>query len=801
MRKNTYARFFYFACSILLLSACGSSDQANSDELIYKDASRSVDDRTDDLLSRMTLDEKIGQVKCMWLSKFKLYDSQGQLVVDSLKKHVASGLGQIGRPSEPLRGGDGPLSPLENAKLTNRLQKYFIEETRLGIPVIFHEECLHGHAAQDATSFSQPIGLGSTWNTDLVEQLFTMTAKEARVRGTHLALTPVVDVAREPRWGRVEETYGEDPYLVSRMGLSAVRGFQGRGDKIDENHIMSTLKHFAAHGQPESGNNIAPVNVSERTLRETFLYPFKVCVEQGGVKGIMASYNEIDGVPSHASTWLLDDVLRGEWDFDGIVVSDYYAIEELSRRHSVAKDYKESACMALKAGVDIELPDPLANVFLKEAIENGELDIAYLDKAVRRIIKQKFELGLFDNPYVDESKTSIVGSPEHAKLALQAAEETMVLLKNDGNIAPIDMSAIKNIAVIGPNADRELLGGYSDHPKGFVTVLEGIKAKVGGKVNVKFAQGCKVTADSVMDNGKMIAASWYKDPIDLVSDEENDAHIKEAVRVAANSDVVVLCIGGNELTSREGWAESHLGDRTDLQMVGRQKELVREIMKTGKPVIVLLFNGKPLAVSDLKKQVPTIFECWYMGQETGTAVANVLFGDVNPSGKLPISFPRSVGHIPCYYNYKPTARRGYLFDDVSPLFAFGHGLSYTTFEYGKPSLSSSTSGINDTVKVSVEITNTGDRDGYEVAQMYIRDKISSVTRPVKELKGFDKVMIGAGESLLVTFDILPEHLAMWDINMNNVVEPGEFDIMVGGSSVNEALQTVTLTVEAPSKSK
>ncbi len=775
MRKYSLVIFQLVLVS-LVITGCGTtSKEGTLSNDLYKDPNAPLNDRVESLLAQMTLEEKLMQVQCFWQDKRKIYDSDGEFNIDSADKYLKNGLGQIGRPSERK-------TPAENAKVTNTIQKYFIEQTRLGIPVLFHEECLHGHAAKDATSFSQPIGLASTWNTELVESLFDMTAREARSRGTHLALTPVVDVAREPRWGRVEETYGEDPYLVSQMGLSAVKGFQGgqRDTAVDGQHILACLKHFVAHGQPESGNNISPVNVSKRILREQFLYPFEVCVKEGGVSSIMASYNEVDGVPSHGSNWLLNEVLRKEWGFKGVVVSDYYAIEELHRRHKVAEDYKASAVLALKSGVDIELPDPYSYPYLKEAIEEGELDESVLDQAVKRILRHKFALGLFENPYIDESLAEkTVGTEENAKLALQAAEETMVLLKNEENLAPLNISDLKSIAVIGPNADRELLGGYSDHPKYFKTVLEGIRNKVGDKLTVRYAEGCKVTKDSVMDGDNLVAASWYNDPVELESAENNASRIAEAVRVAKQSDVVILCIGGNELTSREGWAESHLGDRTDLKMVGQQNELVEKLAATGKPIIALVFNGKPLAITELTEQVPTIFECWYMGQETGDAVADVIFGDVSPSGRLPISIPRSVGHIPCYYNYKPTARRGYLFDDVSALYTFGYGLSYTAFEYSDLALSKSEIKKGETTELSVTVKNTGEVASKEVVQVYIRDEISSVTRPVKELKAFKKIYLEPGEEKKVSFKIGEDELAFWDIDMEYTAEPGEFTIMVG----------------------
>lgn len=777
MTSRSFLKSICLCLPLFLFWRCGQTNQ--TDTPLYKDAKANIDERVDDLLARMTLREKTAQVLCLWQEKTVFLNEDGSFSPEKADSVFQYGLGQIGRPSEKRNAR-------EMAEFTNEIQKYFLEKTRLGIPVIFHEECLHGHAAPDGTHYPQPIGMASTWDRELIQKIFTATAKEARLRGASQALTPVVDVARDPRWGRVEETYGEDPYLVSEMGLAAVRGFQGEGPGIDKEHVISTLKHFAAHGQPESGNNIAPVNISERTLRETFFYPFKKAVEQGGVMSIMASYNEIDGVPSHASDWLLNKVLREDWGFEGVVVSDYYAIKELFSRHHVAEDMTSAASLALKSGVDIELPDPEAFPDLEESITNGSLDIAYLDKAVRRILKHKFLAGLFDNPYVDpDLAEQVTGSDEHRALALKAAQKTITLLQNEGNLAPIDRSKVKTIAVIGPNANTELLGGYSDQPKQFVSVLQGIKERAGDNINILYAEGCKITEPG----------SWYEDPIEKSDPKEDRKKIREAVAVARKADVVVLAIGGNELTSREGWSETHLGDRTDLQMVGLQNELIDALAKTGKPIIAFLFNGKPLAINNVIEKVPTIFESWYLGQETGYAVADVLFGEVNPGGKLPISFPRSVGHIPAYYNYKPTARRGYLFDDVSPLFAFGYGLSYTTFDISAPTLSAGNMGIGESTEVSVTLTNTGDRAGDEVVQVYIRDKVSSVTRPVKELKEFRRVTLQPGESKEVSFNITPEMLSFYDINMNFVVEPGDFDIMVGSSSRDQDLKNTTLTVK------
>ncbi len=762
----------------------------------YQDRSLPESKRVADLLARMTLEEKAAQMLCVWQKKAEmLVDAHGHFDLERARKAFKQGhgLGQVGRPSdagappgEPWKG----QTPRGMAELTNAIQKFFLDHSRLGITVLFHEECLHGHAAREATSFSQPIGLGATFNPELVEALFTMTAYEARVRGAHQALTPVMDVARDPRWGRVEETYGEDPFLNAQLGMAAVRGFQGDASFKDKKRVIATLKHFAAHGQPESGANCAPANISERVLRETFLYPFKSALQQAGAISVMAAYNEIDGVPSHASKWLLRQVLRKDWGFKGFVVSDYYAIWELGYRpdthgHFVAKDKSEACRLAVEAGVNIELPDPDCYNHLCQLVRKGILEEKQLDELVAPMLYWKFKLGLFDDPYVapDEAER-VVGSDSHRTLALQAARETIALLKNEHGLAPLAPSRLKSIAVIGPNANRLLLGGYSGLPKHNVTVLDGIKARLGERVNVIYAEGCRITQ----------AGSWQQDDV-LPSDPAEDLRqIAEAVELAKPAEVIVLALGGNEQTSREAWSRQHLGDRANLDLPGRQEDLVRAMLATGKPVFVFLFNGRPLSINYIARHVPVIFECWYLGQECGHAVAEVLFGDHNPAGKLPITIPRSVGHLPAYYNYKPSARRGYLWDDVSPLFPFGFGLSYTTFTFQNLRLKKKRMRRQDSTQVLVEVTNTGGRQGAEVVQLYIRDRISSVTRPVKELKGFKKISLEPGQTQTVALDITPQALAFYDVNMRYVVEPGEFEVLVGNSSRDADLQKVILTV-------
>jgi len=722
----------------------------------------------------MTLEEKVAQLTCLWQTRPQAKPQtdfsidRGDFSPDKASQVMKYGIGQIARQRE--RKG-----PREGAVFANAVQKWLIEHTRLGIPAILHDEILHGHMAQGSTSFPQPIALSTTWDPEFVSKVFTVAALETRVRGSHQVLGPNLDVAREPRWGRTEETYGEDPYLVSRMAVAVIKALQGPGPGIDGDHIIATAKHFAAHGQPEGGTNIAPANYSERVLREVFLPSFKAAVTEAGIMSVMPSYNEIDGVPSHVNKWLLERVLRKEWGFKGYVVSDYYAIPQLMDLHHVAGDKAEAARLALEAGIDIELPDPDCFRMLVQLVKEGRVSEAAVDKAVMRNLRAKFLLGLFENPYVDPDRAvEVTNSIEHRGLAAEAARRAITLLKNDNNLLPLDRGRLKSLAVIGPNADRVHLGGYSDNPGRGVSVLQGITEKVGNKIRVTFAEGCKITKEG---------GDWWADTSHL-SDESADARlIAQAVDVAKAADVAVLVLGGNEDTNKEGWAENHLGDRDSLDLIGHQNDLVKAVLETGKPTIVVLINSGPLSINYIAEKVPAVLEGFYLGQETGIGIADVLFGDYNPSGKLTVSFPRSVGQLPIYYNRKPTARRGYLYTSKQPLFPFGYGLSYTSFEYSNLKVSPAQIGSAGQTKVNVTVTNTGQRAGDEIVQLYIRDLVSSVTRPVMELKDFRRVSLAPGESKTVEFVITPDKLSFLNLNMESVVEPGWFDIMVGTSSV------------------
>ncbi len=760
----------------------------------YKDSMLSIDDRTKDLLLRMTLEEKVAQMQCIWETKTDtILDEKNCLDFDKLRKNLPCGIGHIGRLSDTGEGlnslGKG-VGPVEMVEMANALQKFFLEETRLGIPALFHEECLHGLAAVQATSYPQPIGMAATFNPGLIREIYSSISEDTRNRGAHQALMPVLDVARDARWGRVEETFGEDPFLISKMGMAAVNGIQNDGNINNKSGLLATLKHFAVHGQPESGTNCGPANYSERIIREVFLFPFKEAVQKAKVRSIMPSYNEIDGVPSHANKWLLTDVLRNEWGFEGFLVSDYYAISELyckeeTTGHYLASNYDEAGALAVRAGVNLEMPDPKSYKNLSKLVVDKVINETEIDNLVYSILKSKFELGLFDDPYIWKEKEYFTSKLESDRvLALNAARETITLLKNKNELLPLDRNKIKKLSVIGPNADRELLGGYSGVPKYNVTVLEGIKEKVGNDIEVLYSKGCEIT----------IGGSWTDDEVVLPAKEDDAKLLEEAVNVGKQSDVIILILGGNEQTSREAWNKEHMGDRTSLELIGNQNKLAQELKALRKPIVVLLFHGRPNSINYIYENIDAILECWYLGQESGHAVADVIFGDFNPGGKLPISIPRSVGHLPCFYNHKPSARRGYLFDDTSPLLPFGYGLSYTKFSVDNLLLDSYTTTKDKSVNVSIEVKNEGEIKGTEVIQLYIRDLVSSVTRPIKELKGFEKVSLSPGESRIVTFEITPELLSFYDINMNYIVEPGEFEIMVGNSSRDDDLQKIILNV-------
>lgn len=758
----------------LLLAGMFCFSATHAQQPAYKNKNLSPEQRAKNLLSLMTVDEKVMQTQCLWIQKSRILNAAGDFDEAKAKEALKNGLGELGRLNENAGPNSSGYHPRQAAELYNKIQRYFVEKTRLGIPVMTHEESLHGQQTQDATNFPIPIALASTWNENLMTEIFTNVAEEVRARGGHHVLAPVVDITRDPRWGRTEETMGEDPYLTSRLAVAQIKAYQGEGVYLGKNKVATTLKHFGIHGQSEGGENVAPSNIDERTAREVFFPSFKAAVQEGKAMNVMATYNELWGLPAHINRQLLTDILRKEWGFKGVVVSDYFAIRDVSTLHKITPSYDEAGYLAFKAGIDLETPDPDGFVNLKKYITAGKISMAELDAAVTRILIAKFRLGLFDDPYVDADKAEeIVGSASKRAVAYKAAQEAMVLLKNDNNFLPLDKNKIKTIALIGPNADKCLLGGYSSKPRVCISPLQAIKERYGNHIKVLYAEGVKLTDKN----------NWFADTINLANNGDVKAKIAEAVEIARQADVVLLFVGGNESMSREGWAPDHLGDLPTLELLNHQNELIKEIVSVGKPTCAFVNSGPPLSIGDLVNSVPAVMQCWYLGQEGGYAMADALFGEINPNGKLPISFPRTAGHIPAFYNYKPSARRGYnLGFTVSPLFAFGHGLSYTTFQYSGLKLSSAQMKMNGTVTVSVEVKNTGSRRGAEVVQLYIRDDYSSVARPVKELKGFKKIWLEPGQSQTVSFVINKEMLSFYDTNMKWVAEPGDFTLMVGTAS-------------------
>jgi beta-glucosidase len=753
---------------------------------IYRDASQPVDARVKDLISRMTLDEKLAQLGGVW--SYEVLEA-GKFSPKKAESLIKNGVGQICRP-----GVATGFPPKDMAELLNGIQKFLVEDTRLGIPAMVHEECLNGFMAKNATIFPQIIGIASTWEPELVDKITRVTRAHMMAVGVRQGFSPVLDVVRDPRWGRVEETYGEDPYLVATMGTTFVKGLQGEDIKQG---IVATLKHFVGYGKPEGGLNWAPADIPLRMLREVYFYPFEKAIKDGGALSVMNAYHEIDGIPCGASTELLTDILRKEWGFEGIVVSDYYAVDNLHSYHRMAADKADAARLALTAGIDIELPnlDCYAQP-LKEQIEKGLVSKKLIDRAVSRILGLKFVLGLFENPYVKaEEAAKNFDLPEHRKLALEAARKSIILLKNKDNILPLGKD-VKTIAVIGPNADvqRNLLGDYTypahieitimaaaavgaqpplpderaDHVTvPVVTILDGIKTKVGKDTRILYAAGCEYNSAS-------------KDGF------------TEAVKAAQAADVAILVVGGKSGLTPDCTC-GEMRDSAELRLPGVQDDLVRAIYETETPVVLVIVDGRPLVLGWVIEKIPAIIEAWLPGEEGGNAVADVLFGDYNPGGKLPISFPAKVGQIPVYYGHKPSGSKSQFWGDyvdasTSPAFEFGYGLSYTTFDFTNLRIEPGRISLTGKASILVDVKNTGNRAGEEVVQLYINDVVASITRPVKELKGFKRIALEPGEIRTVEFELPAQALGFYDKNMRFTVEPGTFKVMVGRSSKDIVLE-------------
>ncbi|MEM2792258.1 MAG: beta-glucosidase BglX [Candidatus Bathyarchaeia archaeon] len=709
---------------------------------VYLDPNQPVDKRVEDLLSRMTLEEKIGQL-CQY-SGF----------TDEYEKWIAE-------------GRIGSLLNVFGAEETNRIQKIAVEKTRLGIPLIFGLDVIHGYK----TIFPIPLGLASTWDPDTVKRAASIAASEARAEGIHWTFAPMVDIARDPRWGRIAEGAGEDPYLGSVMARALVEGFQGR-DLSDLNTLVACPKHYVAYGGAEGGRDYNTVDISERTLREVYLPPFKAAVE-AGAGTIMSAFNDLNGIPASANPFTLRKILREEWGFEGFVVSDWNAIGELIN-HGIAGDVFEAAEKALNAGVDMDMQGDVYRRTLLQLVKDGRISEDRINEAVRRILRIKFRLGLFDRPYVDPERAKyIVKCREHVEAAVEIARKSIVLLKNDGDLLPLSKN-VESIAVIGPLADDKEapLGPWSclGNPKDVVTVLEGVKSKVSPETRVLYAKGCDI-------NGKSTEG------------------FKEAVEVARKCKVAILVVGESRDMSGEA------ASRAFLDLPGVQEELVKAVYETGVPVVEVLMNGRPLSISWSAEHIPAIIEAWFPGIQAGYAIADVIFGDYNPGGKLPATFPRTVGQVPIYYNHKNTGRppspdrwtSKYLDIPYSPLFPFGHGLSYTKFEYSDLEISPREVEPKDIVKIKLKVKNIGSREGDEVVQLYVNDAVASVTRPVKELKGFKRITLKPGEEKTVEFTLTLEMLSFLNQEMKLVVEPGLFKVMVGSSSEDIRL-TGTFTV-------
>lgn len=755
----------------------------------YKDASKPVDERVYDLLSRMTLDEKIAQLKAVlfpWGEEHfpvSLRDDGGIYKSDKYLAAAKHGLGAVAYIQFSL-------DIERSVAYIAALQRDMLENTRLGIPLLIQEECCHGHLAQQATVYPIPPALAATFDPPLVEKVFGAVGREARARGGSQCFSPVLDIGRDPRWGRMEETFGEDPFLVSRMGVAAVRGLQG-GDELSGDSIAASPKHFAGYGQSQGGRQGAPADIGPRALRDEILPPFECAVREANARGIMPAYHDIDGVPCHANHELLTSVLRKEWQFDGVVVSDFGAVEQLATQHGVAADITDAARLALEAGVDMDLPWGASFGTLHMTAVDHPALLKCIDRSVARVLRLKFELGLFDRavPDIAQART-VVHCDAHRVLALEAAREAIVLLKNQGNLLPLDESTIERIALIGPHARYLQFGGVSPHGCG-VSILDGLERRLDGSVEVLWSQGCALT-DSDEPLPYLPERDENASPAAVPPELEQDS-IKEAVETARKADVVVVCLGESSEITGESFKPTKSGDRASLELVGQQNALLTAVAATGIPVVVVLIHGRTLIIDKVVEHAGAVLDCWNPGEERGTAVAEALFGDYNPGGRLPVTVPRSVGSLPChYYRRLKGAQKGYAFEGSSPLFAFGFGLSYTTFAYSNLRLSSPRLRMKRAVEVLVDIANVGERAGDEVVQLYVRDRIASVTRPAMELRGFKRVSLARGESTTVAFVLTAPDLACTGADMERTVELGEFDVMVGPNAAE--LQSVPLTL-------
>lgn len=752
----------------------------------YKNAKLPISERVKDLIGRMTLEEKIGQLNV--LLGWEMYD-KAETVTVAAKFKEALKQQHIGMFWATLRADPwtkktlaNGLDPYNAALATNALQKWNLENSRLSIPIFFAEECPHGHMAIGTTVFPTAIGQSSTWNTELIEKMSAIIAKQARMQGAHIGYGPVLDLARELRWSRVEETYGEDSYLNSQMGIAMVKGFQGKNLNSGEN-IISTLKHFVAYGVPEGGHNGGFVNLGNRSLFQNYLPPFKAAIK-AGAGSIMTAYNSIDGVPNSSNLFLLRNTLRDSWKFKGFVVSDLYSINGLTEIDHLAPTYTEAATLAINAGLDVDLGGQVFAKPLIVAVKKGSVKIERINEAVASILTKKFEMGLFENPYVDADLAKHeVNNLNAIALSKQVALESIVLLKNQDNLLPLSKQ-LKSIAVIGPNADNiyNQLGDYTapQERTNIVTVLDGIKNKFPTGVVINYAKGCAIRDTTTIDIEAAVAAAQKSEVAIIVLGGSSARDFKTSYLEtgAATMDKTNV----SDMESGEGF------DRESLELMGKQLALIKAVAKTGKPIILVLIQGRPLHINWPVANVPAILNAWYPGQQGGNAIADVLFGDYNPAGRLPISIPKSVGQLPVYYSHQNSSRHDYVEGTAAPLYPFGFGLSYTSFAYSDLQISKSESKNQLEVSVSFKIKNIGGKDGDEVIQLYVKDEISSVVVPNILLKQFKRVHLKAGEEKLIRLKLSAEAFALFNSNNKEVAEKGSFQILIGGSSANFQLK-------------
>ncbi len=768
---------------ILLMAAMATllCPQLQAQQLPYKNSTLPIEKRVSDLLGRMTVEEKVGQLSK--LLGWEMYSKNGKQVTISNKLRKAVKEQHIGLLWATLRADPwtqktllNGLSPVEAARATNAIQRYMVDSTRLGIPLLLSEEAPHGHMAIGATVFPTAIGQASTWNPQLIQDMASTIAMETYAVGGKNGYGPVLDLARDPRWSRTEETYGEDPYLIGQMGTAMICGFQG--EKLGErDKIIGTLKHFVAYAAPDGGHNGESVSVGERSLRQYFLPPFERAVKSGA-GSVMTAYNSIDGIPCSANPWLLKDILRKDWGFTGFVVSDLLSISGLNGGHATAATAEEAASQSIHAGLDVDLSGTGYGSNLLKAVQQGLVESAVLDTAVARVLRMKFNLGLFDHPYVDEKLVAQkVATAQNKTVARQVARESIVLLKNDQHILPLSKS-LKRIAVIGPNADNAYnqLGDYTaPQAEGKVqTLLTGIRAAVGNSTKVDYVKGCAIRDTSNSDIAAAVAAAKQADAVVLVLGGSSARDFKTSYQAtgAANVDPNTI----SDMESGEGF------DRVSLDMMGDQIKLLKAIQATGKPVVLVTIMGRPLNLNWAAEHVPAIVNAWYPGQEGGLAIADVLFGDYNPAGRLPISVPRSVGQLPVHYNHTKPKHHDYVEMSAKPLYAFGYGLSYSSFDYSNLQVSLKENGNDFVCTVSFDVANNGKLAGDEVAQLYVVDEVSSVVTPVMQLKRFERKNIAAGKKERYSFQLTKEDLKLWSSSNAWKTEKGKFKFLVGASS-------------------